>query len=52
MASRNGSANRLRSVGSRECPNLDPDLVGRKLEEGPLTVTLSEGFYGGETFDA
>jgi len=30
----------------------DADLVGRRLEEGELTVTLSEGFYAGETFDA
>ncbi|HEX9710331.1 MAG TPA: DUF424 family protein, partial [Candidatus Thermoplasmatota archaeon] len=41
-----------RSRGQVVVAMCDADLVGRRLEEGELTVTLSEGFYAGETFDA
>jgi len=29
----------------------DAELVGRKLKDGKIVVTLNEGFYGGEVFD-
>ncbi len=29
----------------------DAELVGRKLHDGKIHVTLNEGFYGGEVFD-
>lgn len=41
-----------RAQGQTIVAMCDADLIGRKLEEGKLSVTLSEGFYGGETFDA
>ncbi len=40
-----------RSQGQVVVAMCDAELVGRRLEEGPLSVTLSEEFYGGETFD-
>lgn len=40
-----------RAQGQTVVAMCDADLIGRKLEEGKLKVTLSEGFYGGETFD-
>lgn len=30
----------------------DADLLGRKLKDGKISITLSEGFYGGDLFDA
>lgn len=30
----------------------DAELVGRKLKEGKIQITLNDGFYGGEVFDA
>jgi len=29
----------------------DAELVGRKLNDGRVTITLNEGFYAGEFFD-
>jgi hypothetical protein len=29
----------------------DVELVGRKLKDGRITITLNEGFYAGEFFD-
>jgi hypothetical protein len=29
----------------------DAELVGRKLKDGKIAITLNEGFYGGEVFD-
>ena len=30
----------------------DAELVGRKLKDGKIQITLNDGFYGGEVFDA
>ncbi len=29
----------------------DAELLGRKLKEGKIQITLNEGFYGGDLFD-
>lgn len=29
----------------------DAELVGRKLSDGRIHITLNDGFYGGELFD-
>jgi hypothetical protein len=30
----------------------DAELVGRKLKDGKISITLNEGFYAGEMFDS
>lgn len=30
----------------------DAELLGRKLNEGRISITLNEGFYAGELFDS
>ncbi|WP_135303903.1 DUF424 domain-containing protein [Haloarcula amylovorans] len=27
----------------------DPDIMGETFEDGPVSITVNEGFYGGET---
>lgn len=27
----------------------DPDIMGETFEDGPVSITVSEGFYGGES---
>ncbi|MBV0925340.1 MULTISPECIES: DUF424 domain-containing protein [Haloarcula] len=27
----------------------DPDIMGETFEDGPVSITVEEGFYGGET---
>lgn len=29
----------------------DAELVGRRLKDGKVSITLNEGFYGGEVFE-
>ena len=40
-----------RAQGQTVVALCDAELVGRKLKDGKLTITLSDGFYGGDLFD-
>jgi hypothetical protein len=45
------SVRRHKAQGQVVLAMCDAELVGRKLTDGKVQITLSEGFFGGDLFD-